>query len=141
MQSIHFEVLWTDYDGMLQLAIRASSETHTAYHETYSYPKDLMQFGEALKVYPTNQLSQAVFVSGSKEPQTHDFMQLKVFMLKSTGHSVLEFSSEVRGVPPVCAESHFFIPGFPADFNKLGAMLCDWLKNPDTPLAVEWQYA
>lgn len=38
MNYLEFKILWTDDDGMVKLGVRASSFTHTAYHETYLYP-------------------------------------------------------------------------------------------------------
>jgi hypothetical protein len=138
MQRIGFEVIWTDDDGMFQLGVRVESATHSAYHETYTYPAGLLKFGEALAAYPNVVSSQVIFEAGSLNPEFHDFFRLKVFMLKVTGQSALEFTSVVRGSPPICSEDHFFVSGLPADFNRLGVALQDWLKKPDVPLVVEW---
>jgi hypothetical protein len=139
MNFLELTALWTDDDGMFQLAVRASSAAHTAYHETYLYPDSLASFADGLKSFPSATSADVVLESGSKDPKWHDYFRMKVFLLKPTGQSALELESQVRGSPPVRAEFHFFIPGMPADFNRIGAELATWLANPSDPLRVEWQ--
>lgn len=139
MNSLEIEILWTDDDGMVKLAVRASSFTHAAYHETYLYPDDLAAFAAELKEYPRANDHEIALECGSKAPNVHDYFRLRVFLLKRTGPSALEFESEVRGDPPYSAESHFFIPGWPADFNRLGSELIAWLADPSAPLRIEWE--
>jgi hypothetical protein len=141
MSRIEFEVLWTDDDGMLQLGIAASSSTHTAYHETYVYPKGLSEFATSLLSFPANLKAEAILECGSKDPQWHDYLRLRVFVLKPTGHSAMEVDSDVRGAPPVCATTHFYATGEPADFNRLGAEILKWLDDPAARLVVEWRDA
>ena len=139
MNFLEFTILWTDYDGMFKLAVRASSSTHAAYHETYLYPEDLEAFATELKDYPRASDAEVVLECGSKALNFHDYFRLRVFLLKLTGHSALEFESEVRGDPPLRAESHFFIPGWPADFNRLGSKLIAWLADTSAPVRIEWE--
>lgn len=139
MNFVEFTVLWTDHDGMLQLGVKASSATHAAYQETYLYPDSLRSFGEGLKDFPRAVAAEVVLECGSKDPKWHDYLRMRVFLLKPTGQSALELESEVRGDPPVRSESHFFIPGMPADFNRMGSELMHWLADPDKPLRIEWQ--
>ena len=139
MNRLEFSVLWTDYDGMLQLAVRASSLTHAAYHETYLYADQLAEFADGLRDFPRDASSEVVLECGAKDPKWHDYLRLRVFVVKPTGQSALEIESEIRGDPPVCAESHFFISGMPADFNRLGSALAAWVKSPDDWLSVDWR--
>ncbi|HXS92152.1 MAG TPA: hypothetical protein VN705_22535 [Steroidobacteraceae bacterium] len=139
MNFLELTVLSTDDDGMVQLGVRAASSTHAAYHETHLYPDSLASFGEELKGFPRAVDTEVVLECGSKDPKWHDYFRMRVFLLKATGRSALELESEVRGTPPVRAESHFFIPGMPADFNRLGSGLVAWLANPSDPFRVEWR--
>ena len=139
MNSIELVVLWTDDDGMLQLGIRASSAAHTLYHETYVYPDALAEFGKNLTTFPLHAQAAVMFECGSKDPKFNNYLRLRAFVLRPTGHSALEIESEIRGVPPSRAESHFFIAGMPADFNRLGSELAAWSKSPDEPIRVEWK--
>ena len=138
MNSLKFKVLWTDDDGMLQLAVRASSSVHATHHETYVYPGSLEEFAAALKDFPRDSADEVVLECGSKDPKCHDYFRMRVFMLRLTGYSALEVESEVRGDPPVRAEAHFFIPGMPADFNRVGSALIAWLADTSLPLQIEW---
>jgi hypothetical protein len=139
MNFFELTVLRTDDDGMFELAVRASSAAHAAYHETYLYPDSLASFADGLKSFPTATSAEVVLESGSKDPQWHDYFRIRVFLVKPTGQSALELESQVRGSPPVQAEFHFFIIGMPADFNRIGTELAAWLANPSDPLRVEWQ--
>jgi hypothetical protein len=139
MNFLEFKILWTDSDGMVQLAVSASSLTHTAYHETYLYPTDLKAFAAELKEYPRDMDAEVVLECGAKAPNVRDYFRLRVFLLKRTGLSALEFESEVRGDPPLRAESHFFIPGWPADFNHMGSKLLAWLADTSAPVRIEWE--
>jgi len=138
MNFLEFKILWTDYEGMVKLAVSGSSSTHAAYHETHLYPEDLKAFAEELKEYPRASDAEVVLECGGKGPNVHDYFRLRVFLLKVTGASALEFESEVRGDPPLRAESHFFIPGWPGDFNRVGTKLIAWLGDTSTPLRIEW---
>jgi hypothetical protein len=139
MNAIELTVVWTHDDQMLELGIRASSRAHTLYHETYVYPGALAAFGEKLKAFPQDVAAEATMECGSKDPKFHDYLRLHLFVLKPMGMSALEIESVIRGSPPLRAESHFFIPGMPADFNRFGSELVTWVENPDRPLRVEWQ--
>jgi len=136
---MEFEVIWTDTDEMLQLGIKVSSRKNSAYHETYVYPDELAKFAGQLRGFPENAKSEVVFQCGSMDPKFHDFIRMRIFVLKSNGHSALELESDVRGIPPVCANVHFYVPGMPSDFNRLGTELGTWLKDPRDPLMVEWK--
>jgi hypothetical protein len=138
MNSVVFTVLWTDYDTMIKLGVKASSSIHAMYHETYLYPESLEEFAAALKDFPQSSTDEVVLESGSKEPKWHDYIPMRVFLLKLTGSSALEIESEVRGGPPVRAEAHFFIRGMPADFNRMGSALIAWLADTRMPLRIEW---
>lgn len=124
---------------MVQLAVKASSRTHSAYHETYLYPDSLKEFAERLKEFPRAAGAEVILESGARDPKVHDYFRMRVFLLKATGQSALEFESEVRADPPVCAEVHFFIGGMPADFNRMGQEITLWLANMSTPLLIEWK--
>lgn len=139
MNSVEFTVLWTDYDSMVQLAVKASSSVHAMYHETYVYPDSLEEFATSLKKFPRSSTDEAILECGSKDPKYHDYLRMRVFMFKPTGPSALEVESEVRGDPPVRAEVHFFIPGMPADFNRMGSALIAWLADTRMPLRIEWR--
>ena len=139
MNAIEFTVLWTDYDGMFKLAVRASSHTHAAYHEIYLYPEDLEAFAAGLKEFPQAAGAEVVLESGSKDPKFYGYFRMRVFLLRPLGQSALELESEVREDPPVSAEVHFFIPGMPADFNRLGSELTRWLADTSAPLVIEWR--
>ena len=140
MNSVGFTVLWTDYDGMFKLAVRASSYTHMAYHETYMYPQELETFAAELKEFPRAAGAEVVLESGSKDnPKAYDYFRMRVFLLTPLGYSALEFESEVREEPPVRAESHFFIPGMPSAFNRMGSSLSGWLADTSAPLLIEWK--
>ena len=139
MNSFELTVLGTDYDGLLELGLRASSEVHATYHEVYAYPATLTAFADDLKNFPSNVRSEVVVEFGSRDPHFHNYVRLRVFCLNPSGHSALEIESEARGAPPVCAECHFFIPGMPADFNRLGTMLAAWMEDPRIPMRAEWR--
>ncbi|HEY5757543.1 MAG TPA: hypothetical protein VIU34_17060 [Steroidobacter sp.] len=53
MNFLQLEVVWTDSDDMLQLAVTATGTTHSAYHETYLYPESLAAFAAVLETFPT----------------------------------------------------------------------------------------
>ena len=139
MNSVEFAVVWTDYDGMFKLAVKASSFTHAAYHETYLYPDQLEAFASGLMEFPQGAGAEVVLESGGKDPNVHDYFRMRVFLLNPLGPSALEIESEVREDPPVRAEIHFFIPGFPADFNRMGSELIRWLRDTSAPLRIEWK--
>lgn len=123
MNSVEFTVLWTDDDSMFKLAVKASSSVHATYHEAYLYPKDLEEFATALKRYPRNSADEVILECGSKDPIWYGYLRLRVFLLSRRGPSALEVESEVREDLPFRAEAHFFIPGMPADFNRMGSGL------------------
>ncbi|HXQ34186.1 MAG TPA: hypothetical protein VN843_09250 [Anaerolineales bacterium] len=139
MNFVEFTVLWTDDDSMIKLAVKASDCVHATYHETYLYPDDLEEFATALKEFPQGSADEVVLESGSKDPKFHDYLRLRVFLLSRRGPSALEVESEVRGDPPLRSETHFFIPGLPADFNTMGSELTAWLADTSLPLRVEWR--
>jgi hypothetical protein len=141
MSRVELSVVWTDDDGMLQLSIKTVSPTHASVQETYLYPDNLAKFADELRSFPRDTKSEVVLESGSKDPKWHDYLRLRVFVLKPTGYSAMEVESDVRGSPPVSATSHFYVPGTPADFNRLGSEMSDWLKNPIGRLVVEWRDA
>ena len=141
MSRIEFAVVWTDDDGMLQLQFKASTASHMTDHETYAYPDSLVKFGTALVEFPRDLKAEAILECGSKDPKWSDHLRLRVFVLKPAGHSAMEIESEVRGTPPVCATTHFYVPGKPADFNRLGTELLKWLARPAERLVVEWRDA
>ena len=139
MNSVEFTVLWTDHDGMVQLAVKASSSVHATYHESYLYPDDLEEFATALKEFPRSSGDEVVLECGSQDPKWYGYFRMRVFLLSLRGPSALEIESEVRGDPPVRAEAHFFIPGMPADFNRMGSELIAWLTDTRVPLRIEWR--
>lgn len=51
----------------------------------------------------------------------------------------MEFETEVRGDPPVKAQCHFYISGLPADFNRIGKELAEWIRAPSERLQLKWQ--
>ncbi|MFC4312199.1 hypothetical protein ACFPN2_24165 [Steroidobacter flavus] len=139
MNSLRFQVLWTDSDTMLSLAVTVSGSTHSTYHETYLYPETLTKFAAALENFPWNGATEASLESGAKDPQYHDYLRLRVFLIKPTGQSALEVESEVRGAAPLRAEAHFYVRGLPMDFNRVGAAINAWLTDTSAPLRVEWE--
>ncbi len=124
---------------MVKLAVNASSSFHATYHETYLYPEELEEFATALKEFPRSGADEVVLECGSKEPKWYGYLRLRVFLLSRRGPSALEVESEVRKDPPERAEAHFFIPGMPADFNKMGSALISWLSDTRVPLRIEWR--
>lgn len=124
---------------MVQLAVNASSRTHSAYHETYLYPDSLEEFAAKLREFPQAACAEVILESGARDPKVYDYFRMRVFLLKATGQSALEFISEVRADAPVCAEVHFFIGGMPADFNRMGEEITRWLADTSTPLLIEWK--
>ena len=139
VNSVKFRVLWTDGDGMVQLAVTVSGSTHTAYDEPYLYPDDLEAFANELKEFPRSAGAEVILECGSKDTNAYGYFRMRVFLLKPMGLSALEFESEVRGDPPDRAEAHFFMPGMPADFNRMGSQLIDWLADTTEPLLIEWK--
>jgi len=138
MNSIELTVVYEDDDGILMLAIRASSPSHSVYHETYLYPEDLVTFSEELKVFPRNQHTDVTLESGSKDPGHHDYIRVRAFLHEPNGSSLLEIDSIVHGDATVRSNSHFTMAGYPADFNRLGTEIATWIKKPDQPMRVEW---
>jgi hypothetical protein len=139
MNAIELTVVLADSDEMLQLGIRLSSHAHMLYHETYIYPRTLMTFATGLMSFPKNTNSEVTMESGSRDPKFSDYIRIRAFVLAPTGHSAIEVESQLRGIAPRLAETHFFIPGLPADFNRVGKELANWLKSPHAPLHVEWK--
>ena len=140
MNSLEFKVLWTDdADGMLQLAVEAASSTDSAYHETYVFPEGLAVFAAEITSFPRAADAEVVLECGSKAPNWHDYFRMRVALVKVNGHSALELESEVRKDPPGRPEVHFFIPGMPADFNRMGAELIEWLADTSVPWRFEWR--
>lgn len=135
---IEWRAVWTDNDGMLQLAIAASNGSYSGVHETYIYPEDLVSFGEDLKRFPTSLEHEVVLESGSEEPNWHDHLWLRAFVLDSRGHSAIEVKLETRGKPPAGARCEFYIPADPATLNDLGSAIVAWASAPAEPLVVEW---
>jgi len=139
MNSLEFKLLWTDdRDGMVQLAVKAVSADHAACNEIYLYPDELEEFAVRLKDFPQAADAEVVLECGSKDPEYYGYFWLRVFLLKPTGHSAVEIESEVHLDPPHRVEVRFFIPGMPADFNRMGADLMEWLANMSNPLRIEW---
>jgi len=139
MNSVEFTVLWIDYDSMFKLAVKASNSVHATYHETYLYPNYLEDFATALQQFPRSSADEVILECGSKDPKSYGYLRLRVFLLSLRGPSALEVESEVREDPPVRAEAHFFIPGMPADFNRMGSELIAWLADTRLPLRMEWR--
>lgn len=139
MNSVEFTVLWTDYDSMVQLAVKVSSSLHATYHETYVYPDCLKEFATSLTTFPRSSADEVILECGSRDPKWYGYLRLRVFLLSRRGPSALEVESEVRGDPPVRAEAHFFIPGMPADFNRMGSELIAWLPETRLPLRIDWR--
>ena len=139
MNSVELTVLWTDDDGMIKMAVKASSSLHATYNEAYLYPDSLEEFATALKEFPRNIEDEVVMECGSKDPKWHGYLRMRVFLLTPTGLSALEIESDVHEDPPDRAEAHFFIPGVPADFNRMGAELIAWLTDTSVPLRLEWR--
>ena len=132
-------MLWTDDDGMFKLAVRVSSSVHATYHEGYLYPVSLEEFATALKEFPRDSSDEVVLECGSKDPKWYGYLRMRVFLLSRRGPSALEIESDIREDPPDRAEAHFFIPGMPADFNRMGAALTAWLADTKHPLRIEWR--
>ena len=97
-----------------------------------------MPFAQQLQEFPQDLKSNVVLELGSQTQEAHDYLLMKVLVLAPTGHSALEYRSRVCGRPPVRADSHFYVPGMPADFNSLGARLVAWLSEPKSPMIFEW---
>lgn len=121
MNSAELTVVNEDDDGILMVAIRASSPSHSVYHETYLYPGDLVAFSDELMTFPRNQQAVVTIESGSKDSAYHEYIRICAFLHKANGRSLLEVESVVRGDDSARAEIHFFITGYPADFNRLGS--------------------
>lgn len=51
----------------------------------------------------------------------------------------MEVESNLREDPLDRAVVHFFMPGMPANFNKLGSELLAWLADTRLPLRIEWR--
>ena len=49
MNFVEFTILWTDYDSMVQLAVKASNSVQATYGEVYLYPDELEEFATALR--------------------------------------------------------------------------------------------
>lgn len=138
MNYLEFQVLWIDDDSMLQLGVRAANSFHAMHQEVYVYPEALEEFAAGLKEFPRDGAHEVGLRSGSKDPQWYGYLRMRLFLLKPTGLSALEIESEVRLAPPLRAEAHFFIPGLPADFNRIGSELNGWLSDTTRPFRIEW---
>jgi hypothetical protein len=138
MAKIELQVLWTDSDGMLQLAIVASNGQFSGVQETYLYPRDLIDFGSGLERFPANAEDEIVLESGSADPKWRDHLWLRALVLDARGHSAIHAKLEVRGTPPLCARSEFYIPADAATLNRLGSAIVRWAAEPSQPLVFEW---
>jgi hypothetical protein len=141
MPRIEFKTIWTDSDGMLNLFIAASNGVTTGGLETYLYPEQLLEFARELERFPSNAQHEVIIQAGSTDPGLHDHFQMRAFVLNGSGHSALEVTMESRGNPPVAARSHFYLACNPADLNRVGTVLRQWLPDPAKGLSIEWRDA
>jgi hypothetical protein len=104
----------------------------------YIYPEELLSFEKSLQQFPKTSKDEVRLEYGA-DPNYYCHFQLRVCVLDSAGHSALELKTNNRQAPPATSESHFYLQCEPATINKLGAELCSWIANMDTPLSFEWK--
>ena len=139
MPSVEIELLGTDDDSMLFLVVYAKSESHSVAHESYVYPDELRTFAASLRAFPRSLGDEVVFETGSRAPEWAGFLSLRAYVLRPTGHSALAVEAMQRGDTLRTSESTFAIGALPADLNRLGAELEQWLADPSRRLVVSWR--
>jgi hypothetical protein len=141
MPRVELKTIWTDYDGMLKIMVRASGAGIAASIEIYSYPADVEAFASRLEAFPISPKDEVVWESGGPDPKWYEHMLLRAYVLNGSGHSAIEVLMDVRGAPPNRSKSNFFLRCNPADLNELGRGIKAWLPNPKEHLSVEWRDA
>ena len=141
MPRVDLKTVWTDDDGMLQIAVSAVGAGASASMEVYSYPADLETFASGLEVFPSSPKDEVAWESGEPDAKWYGHMLLRAHVLNGSGHSAVEVLMDVRGDPPHRAKSNFFLRCNPADLNEMGRKIKAWLPNPTEQLTVEWRDA
>jgi hypothetical protein len=141
MPRVELKSVWTDDDGMLQIAVRAVGEGNAASMEVYSYPADIELFASRLEAFPCSPKDEVCWESGETDPKWHGHMLLRAHVLNGSGHSAIEVVMDVRGDPPGRSKSNFYLRCNPADLNELGRRIKAWLPDSSEQLAVEWRDA
>ena len=129
MSFIRFETIWED-DGCFDIEISASNDKYSATQEDIIvFPKDLIEFGDALKIFPQKISDRIVFEKPGK---------YKISVIcDNSGHPVIEIIFKNDAEVPNYAESHFLITCEANILNKLGYAICNWIDNMKEPLYFE----
>ncbi len=141
MPRVELKAIWTDNDGMLEIAVGAVDGSNSASMEVYTYPADVQSFAAQLQTFPATPRDEVAWECGDPDPKWYGHMLLRAHVLDGVGHSALEVLMDVRGEPPIRARSHFFLRCNPADLNELGRQIQAWLPEPYQQLAVAWRDA
>ena len=106
----------------------------SAAQDSYIYDEEFLEFSEALQSFPQSLEHEAVFESGSPEPNYYCYIRLRAFVYDGVGHSALDVSVENHGKEPHAAAAHFFILCEAATLNRLGRSLESWVRSKETVL-------
>jgi hypothetical protein len=141
MAHVQLTRLWTDDDGMVQVALAATNGAQLVTQDFYSYPNDFESFGKALEEFPKSANAEARFEYGNDNPKMHAQVLIRAFVLNGRGHSAIEIKTNNNRESPERSIAHFFIPCEPATINRFGKELRAWSATMATPLLVEWKDA
>jgi hypothetical protein len=139
---VAFKSIWTDDDGMLQVAITAGNSAAMATMEAYIYPDEISRFAAELEQFPTSASHEVTLESGSPDPKWYGHLRLRAHVRDDVGHSAVEVFMDCRVDPPAGALHHFYLRCNPADVNELGRQLNQWISQASRPeVHVEWRDA
>lgn len=123
------ELLWRDYDGMLELRFSMRGSGFAAEIDFYDYPKSIETFGLTLREFPRSSTDEVVFESGSNAPNSYSWLVLRAFVFDRVGHSALEAECRRNGTRLLSSQSRFAVELEPATINRLGYELASWVRS------------
>ncbi|NUO76338.1 MAG: hypothetical protein HOQ32_10020 [Lysobacter sp.] len=121
--------MWQDEDGMVELAVHASSSGHATGVHCYLYPASLRAFGLALADYDGSVAQCARFEVGA--PDAYAWLCLEALPVDNSGHSILRIATATNGAPADTARASFAAAADPAVLNRLGIALAAWAGDSD----------
>jgi hypothetical protein len=119
-----------DYD-VPHVELSVSGGGFAARQDSYVEYDEWMEFGAALKTFPSSLAHEVVFESGSPEGAHYCYILLRAFVYDGVGHSALEVEVNNHSAPPRSAAAHFYIPCEAATLNRLGESLESWARSKE----------
>jgi len=136
MGFVKFEVTGDD-DGSIELSISVSNGKYSATQDVWVYPRDITEFGNALKNFPQKLNDEVVFKCGSDGPSVDCYVKIRVFIFDNAGHPAIEILFNNHQQAPDYADSHFYVKCEVNTLNKLGYALSTWVNNMNEPIRME----